>query len=176
MIEAAPASLADAFPLIRGGGVFLITVGAAMIFGASAMRLRYLALGAGALIGSVATALAAAPLAAPHGAPDGFQLASLAAAVVLEVLAIVLLGPVVARRGEPFKTAAILGIVGVHFLIMAPAFGPPIVALGVLSAANALLGATFPRYQLPAIWLLDGTLKLVAGAAMFCAHRVPTLG
>lgn len=175
MIESGSSSLADVFPLIRSAGLFLILVGAAMAVGASAMKRRYLALAIGAAIGTAATALSAMQLSAPYGSPDALQLGSLAAAILFEVLAIAFVGPAVAKRGERFKTIAILGIVAAHFVIMAPAFGPPIVALGLLTAGNALLGAIAPKYPLPAIWLLDGLLKLAAGAAMFFAHLLPAL-
>jgi FtsH-binding integral membrane protein len=167
MMTEAATSLAHEFPLIRSGGIFLIAVGAGVIWGAGDMRRRYWALGAGAAIGTLVTALFAVPLAAPYGSPRVVQLISLAAAVGFEVAAIALVARTAARAGERFRTIAILGIVGAHFAIMAPAFGPSVAMLSLLSTGNALLGAAVPRYRLAALWLIDGTLKLSAGAAMF---------
>lgn len=173
MSDAAASSLADAFPLIRSGGLFLMAVGVAVVFGAANMRRRYVALGVGAAIGSVVTALSAVPLAAPFGAPSAFQVGSLAVAVAFEILTIAFLGRAIAKSGQRLQTIATLSIVGAHFVIMAPAFGPPIVALGLLAVGNAMLGLIQPRYPLSALWLLDGALKIGAGAAMFMGHLLP---
>lgn len=173
MTEVAASSLADAFPLMRSGGLFLMALGVAMVLGAASMKRRYLALGLGAAIGAVATALSALPLSAPFGSPSAVQLGSLAGAVAFEGLAIALLRRAISRSGPRLHTIAILSIVGAHFAIMTPAFGPPVVALSFLSLGNALLGAIQPRYPLSALWLLDGALKIGAGAAMFMGHRLP---
>lgn len=157
----------DALPLVRSGGVFLIIVGIAIMLGALRFRARYLILGLGAAAGGLALAVLAVPLSAPYGPPSAFQIATLATAITLEILAFVVLMPRTARRGERAMIATILAIVGAHFLIMTPAFGPLIFALGVANLINALIGARWSGYPLPAFWAADGVLKAAFGVAMY---------
>jgi hypothetical protein len=69
-------------------------------------------------------------------------------------------------RGERAVVLTILGIVALHFLPMAPAFGPPLVLLGLLCAANVLLAVRWSDYSLRTIWATDGALKLAIGALL----------
>lgn len=160
----------EGLPLVGSGGVFLIIVGAAMLVGALRFPRRYLILGLGVAAGSIALAMLAIPLSAPHGPPSPLQLWSLAMAVLVEIVAIVVLMPRAARHGERAMTVTILAIVGAHFLIMFPAFGPLIVALGLASLANALVAGRARAYPLPALWAGDGALKAAAGVAMFLSR------
>lgn len=164
-------SQADVYPLIRSGGVFLLLVGAAMLSGAAAFRFRYVMLAAGAVIGAVTLVLLARPLAALYGAPDALALASIGAAIALQIILLLTLP----RRfsGERGRTLAVLAIVAVHFLVMAPAFGPLIVALGALALANALFGAANRGYCIVRLWAFDGALKVGVGAMMWFGHRLP---
>lgn len=160
----------DAFPLVRSGGVFLAIVGASIIAGAAKFQSRYVILGIGVAIASVALALLAYPLAEPFGSPSAIQLISLALAVAFEIIALALLIPRAARSGQRATTTTILGVVGAHFLIMAPAFGPLVVALGLANLGNALLIARRDDYPLPKAWVADGALKAAAGVAMFALY------
>ena len=81
---------ADLFPLIRGGGLFLVIVGAAILLGAFQFRWRYPLLGTGAALAMVATIATAAHLAAPHGVPTKAQVGALVVAALLEAVALVL--------------------------------------------------------------------------------------
>ncbi len=167
---------ADVFPLIRGGGLFLLTAGASIVIGAFRFRARYAIFAVGAAIGGVATSLLAAPLAAPFGPPDLFQVLSLVVAVAVEAA---LLTPVVrglSTHGERETTLAILTIVGGHFLLMAPAFGPLIVFLAGASVLNTLAGMLLREYPIAWLWALDGTLKISFGALMFFGHQLPCRG
>lgn len=157
---------ADAYPLIRSGGVLLAIVGIGVALGAVDMKRRYLVLGASAVPATTATVFAAIAWSAP---PSAFQLGALAAAIAFEVVAIAVAGRAFARRGERVFTLFLLGIIGLHFFIMAPAFGPPIAGLGALTIVNVSVGAWMPRYDLSALWLADGALKFAAGAAMCLA-------
>lgn len=157
---------ADLFPLIRAGGLFLTIVGAAILAGSLQFRWRSPLLGAGAAIATAATIAMAAQLTAPHGAPTPLQLASLVVAVLLESAALVWAIRRFAPSGERTLTIAVLIVVGAHFVLMAPAFGPLIVLLAILTIANALAGLRFQSYPLPRLWVLDGALKLAFGAAM----------
>jgi hypothetical protein len=138
---------ADAFPLIQGGGVFLLIVGAAMLMGALQFKWRNRLLGAGAALATVATIATATHLARPHGAPTMLQVGSLGVAVVLEAIALVWAIRRFAPQGERAATIAVLVVVAVHFVVMTPAFGPLIVALGMLCASNALAALLYARIQ-----------------------------
>jgi hypothetical protein len=171
MTFSADFSQADFYPLIRSGGAFLLLLGAAMLTGGLAFRFRYAILAAGAAIGAVTLVLLARPLAAPHGAPDALALLSIGAGIALQIVLLAVLP----RRfsAERGRTLAVLAIVAVHFLVMAPAFGPLIVALGALLLVNALLGAANRGYCIVRLWAVDGALKAGFGAAMWFAHRLP---
>lgn len=166
-------SLADAYPLIRSGGVFLTIVGLGIVLGAANMRRRYHMLGVASVIAALATMAFAIPLSAPFGPPSALQLGALATSVVLEVIAFVFAGHFLRKSGERGRTLITLTIVAVHFFIMAPAFGPPVAALGAATLCNIAIGAAAPRYALPALWFSDGLLKLGAGVAMFYGHGLP---
>jgi hypothetical protein len=163
-------SQADAFPLIRAGGLFLSIVGLSVILGAARFRARNAILGVGAVVATIATALLAPRLA---GAPTAFQVGSLVVAVSIEGAALFWAIRRYVPRGERAMSIAILAVVGIHFMLMAPAFGPIIVLLGLLATANALAGARWERYSLQRLWLVDGVLKAAAGAAMLAGHLLP---
>ena len=62
---------------------------------------------------------------------------SLALAIVLEIAGFRYLMPIMRSRGERALVSATLGIVGAHFLVMLPAFGPLIGGLGLGCMLNA---------------------------------------
>ena len=99
---------AHAYPLVRGGGLFLIIVGMGIIAGGVVPRVRGVALAVLGLIAAVLTALFAHQLAAPFGTPTALQVWSLIGAVVLELALI----PLVVRRlrheGSRAVTLAVL--------------------------------------------------------------------
>jgi hypothetical protein len=166
---------ADLFPLIQGGGVFLLIVGAAIVIGGLQFKWRNRLLGAGAALATVATIATAPHLATPHGAPTMLQVGSLGAAVLLEVLTLVWAIRRFAPQGQRPVTIAVLLVVGVHFVIMAPAFGPLIIALGILCVSNAVAGLRIRTYSLRTLWAMDGLIKLGVGAAMLLAPSLPCL-
>jgi hypothetical protein len=143
------------------------------MFGALAFRARYAILGIGAAIAGTLTALYAAPLAAPYGKPGLVEIAFLTAAVVLEM---VLLATVL-RKSRTYDDRdtmlAILTIVGGHFVLMVPAFGPIVMWLAGVSVLNTLLALVWRGYSSALVWVVDGALKLGAGALMFYGHKLP---
>lgn len=168
-------SQADLFPLIRGGGLFLAIVGGAILLGGFQFKWRNPLLGAGAAIATAATIATAAQLAAPYGSPTTLQVGSLLVAVAIEVVVLAWAIRRFAAKGERVVTIAVLTVVGAHFVLMAPAFGPLIVLLGVATVCNALAGVGLPGYSLQALWAVDGLLKLGFGAAMFWGQHLPRL-
>jgi hypothetical protein len=103
----------------------------------------------------------AARLSAGLPPPSLLALASLGVAVALELLAFVLVMPRV--RGEAQAAYASLAIVGAHFLLMSPAFGPGVFVLGLLCLANASIGMMNGAVPVSAIWAADGLLKMATG-------------
>lgn len=158
---------ASLYPLVRSGGLFLLIVGVAMTLGAIRFRSRNAILAAGAALAALATALTAAAVTSQLGKPTVAQIVWLAGAVSVEIALIPLVVRRAAPRGERAVTLAILGVVGLHFLPMAPAFGPLIGVLGLLCVANALLPMRFVNFPLRAVWTVDGSLKIAVGAAMW---------
>ena len=166
-------SQADVFPLIRGGGLFLVVAGLSIVAGAFAFRARYAILGVGAAAAGALTALFAAPLAAPYGKPDDLQIASLVVAVALEMVFLARVLRAQRGAGDRETMIALLTIVGGHFVLMAPAFGPLIVLLAGASVVNTLFAQLWRGYASPLVWAADGVLKAVVGALMFEGHQLP---
>jgi hypothetical protein len=154
------------YPLAAGGGVFLLIVGMALMLGALRFRSRNVVLASGAALATIVTALVAPSLTARVGVPTMAQIVWLAAAVLAEVVLLAVLIRRVAPRGERAVMLTTLGIVAAHFLPMAPAFGPTMILLGMLCAANVLFAAGVKRYSLRAVWAVDGALKAAIGALL----------
>jgi hypothetical protein len=146
--------------------VFLSIVGVAMVLGALRFRSRNVLLAAGAVLATIVTALVAPGLTARAGVPTIAQIIWLAAAVAAEILLLAVFIRRVAPHGERAVVLTILGIVAVHFLPMAPAFGPAMMVLALLCAANVLLAARVTDYSLRSVWAVDGALKAAIGALL----------
>jgi hypothetical protein len=157
----------ETFPLVRSGGFFVAIVGLAILAGGLRFGWRNAILGVGAAIATIVTAVTAARFAAPFGAPTLFQIGDLIAAVAFEVAALAWAIRRFRPAGERATALAILMIVAIHFVLMAPAFGPLIALLGVLAAINVYMGMRLGALSLRTIWIVDGALKLAIGAAMF---------
>ena len=100
------------------------------------------------------------------GSPSLLQVSFLALAILLEIAGFAYLMPAVRPRGERATLGATLGIVGAHFLVMLPAFGPLIGALGLACTLNAAVFWRFSAYRAAFAWFVDGCLKLLLGMAM----------
>ena len=148
------------------GGLFICVVGAFVILGTVALHLRTTLVWIGFAAGVLAFALLGARLSVGLRSPTVLQISALALAIVLEVIGFAVLLPRWRARGERPATEATLLIVGAHFLVMLPAFGPLIGVLGVLCCVNAALAWRFVRYPLGVAWFVDGLLKLSIGAGM----------
>jgi NO-binding membrane sensor protein with MHYT domain len=165
-------SLASAFPMLRQGGVFLVVMGVAIFVGAIFAQKRFTLVNIGFGVG-FGTFAFTGPLAAPYGSPATLQWASVVIAIIAQIAALRFVLPRFSPRGERAATIATLAIVGLHFALMAPAFGWPIVLLAALATVNALWGAWLPTYSLTVLWALDGVLKLSAGVVMLFSNLIP---
>jgi hypothetical protein len=157
------------YPMIRSGGLFLIMIGTGIILGAIFPEHSWHAFGISVFVGSVALTLWARSLTAPLGIPTRSQIGTLIIAVIVELIFIYFLPRFFPPKTEHHFRLLILLIVGVHFLIMTPAFGPLITIVGILTIINAGLGLrTGTPIAFFKIWGIDGILKLSVGAIMLC--------
>jgi hypothetical protein len=155
------------YPLASSGGVFLLIVGIAIMLGALRFQARNVLLATGAVLATIVMALLAPSLVARAGvSPTLAQVLWLLGAVLAEVALIAAFVRRAVPHGQRAVVLTILGIVAVHFLPMAPAFGPPMILLGMLCAANALLAVRLTNYALRAVWAIDGGLKAAIGALL----------
>jgi len=157
--------LSRQFSMAPIGGLFLATVGATLILGGLLPRMRGRSIWIGFALGVMAVALFGGRLLVPPP-PTLIQLASLALAIAVEVAAFVVLMPRLYRAGERAVVTGTLAIVGGHFVLMLPALGPLIAAMGMLCVANAALLWLSARYALKMGWTADGAIKLSFGLVM----------
>ncbi|GIH28755.1 hypothetical protein Aph01nite_70650 [Acrocarpospora phusangensis] len=159
------AALTHPYPLIRGGGIFLICVGLGFFLGLFFPR-RWIPLAAGGFIaGFTCSGLSA--LLPSLGSPSFLNIAALVVAVLFEVAAIVYLVRKFGDSDERRLTLSIMLVVGLHFVIMGWAHGPLIAALGVLTAINAAVGLfALPNAPIKAFYLPDSVLKIAFGVWM----------
>lgn len=160
------AAYATAWPLAVLGGLFVLAMGAAVILGSPfkpRLRMAFVWLGFVAGLGAIAYGVTTLGIDPPR--PTRFQALSLILAIIVELAGFTFLMPRLWRRGEREAVAGTLMIVGVHFVVMWPAFGPMMAVLGGVCAANGAI-ARRTNYPLRAAWLVDGILKLGFGVAM----------
>ena len=163
-MNSSPLLAAHPFPLIRGGGLFVLFVGLSILIGALAPRRRWAWFIAGTIAASVVATLTARAF---NGKPSAFQLECLIAAVFTEVIVLGWLGNRLRGAPERQRVLSILLVVGAHFFLMGPAFGPLIVLLGFMTVVNAVAGLYTTVAPWPVFWAVDGVLKTAIGGAMF---------
>jgi hypothetical protein len=164
---------AHPFPLIRGGGLFLIFVGLGFLLGCCFPR-RSIPLAIGGFVaGFVASGLSA--LLPPLGTPSVVQVGALVAAIILEMGLIYLVVTRLRGAGERTLSLGILLVVGVHFVIMGLAHGPLMALLGVATISNAAMGLwIFPKLPVRTLGIMDSLLKIGFGLWMLLLY--PTFG
>jgi hypothetical protein len=163
---------AYSYPLIRGGGLFFLIIGAAIVIGAATARFRKHILIFGSVLAAASLGVMAPGLSAKFGIPTMFQLVSLGVAITLEMIAIPIVVKLTKHRGDRDMNISILLVVALHFFVMLPAFGPSVGILGLACVMNLVTAVKIADYRFSLVWLVDGCLKIVAGALMLIA---PTL-
>jgi hypothetical protein len=101
------------------------------------------------------------------------QIVSLGLAVTLEMILLVRVLSASRSFDDRETMLSILTIVGAHFVLMTPAFGPLMMVLAGASVLNVLLALTSRAYASPLVWAVDGALKAGVGALMFAGDRIP---
>lgn len=161
--------LADAFPLMRGGGAFLVAIGLGIVVGAfGARRWRLVSLIVGAGLGVILMAVGGITKVIFAGLPYPalWQWVVLALAFAVEALLVNIL-----LRKVPDATSRafwmwMLFIVGAHFLILGASHGPICAVLAVLCMGNALIGLRATAVDFRIFWAIDGALKVAVGGGM----------
>jgi uncharacterized protein DUF6609 len=153
------------YPLARSGGLFLLIIGAGL--------LAAIAAGGDAPVnhGVFYTALGAALVSlffarrVSLGSPTTLQVGALVFALALQGALLVLQGRVLPPvTPEHVRWLWVSAIVGVHFLPMAVTFGPRMLLLGGACIATALAGLSMPSIPYEVFGIVDGALKVAAGA------------
>ena len=158
---------AHPFPLIRSGGVFLCVVGLSIMVGALVPRWLWGSFVTGVLVASIVVMITTRDLAAPLGSPTGFQVGSLLLALAIEAFAVMWLSSRLRSAHLAYRALSMLIVVGAHFFLMAPAFGPLIVLLGLSTIGSAAMGLRAGPNSWLVCWFVDGALKAGVGGAMF---------
>lgn len=158
----------ELFPLIRGGGAFVLLIGLGLVigaFGGRVWRIGWLIGGAAAGIVAMAVGGATKLIFAGLPRPALWQWLVLGLAFLVEGYLV----SVVVRRFPDMESRPfwmwMLFVVGAHFLILGFSHGPICALLGLLCMGNALLGLR-SGVDYRVFWGIDGILKVVAGAAM----------
>lgn len=174
--EGAEVHATTRFPMRRAGGPFLIFMGAAMLLGVGLRGNQVMSLGAflAGVVPAIGFLLLARRLSPATPAPA--QARALMAAIALEIVLFVALGAVVDPAAAPrsWWLCACL-IVGIHFVPMVRAFGPPMLVLGALCSGYAALGLLMPGVPFAALGLLDGLTKLAIGGWMLRSVSSPAI-
>ena len=157
--------------MIRAGGVFIFIMGVGVMLGALVPNRRRSLLIIGAAVATIAIVSLAARLSAPFGAPTSLQFWFLFGSIAAEAILIRVAVVLYRRASERSLLLAILFAVGLHFLPMTVAFGPPCAALGVTLCVCAGVGLwLWPGVPLNKLWAIDGFIKMAFGAVMFLAR------
>ena len=154
------------YPMTPYAGVFIATVAVCVIAGAVMPNYRDNLVWIGFALGTILLVAFGGILSRGLHSPSFLQVSFLALAIVLEIAGFRYLLPAVRPRGERATLSATLGIVGAHFVVMVPAFGPLIGALGLGCTLNAIGFWLLSAYRAGFAWLVDGCLKLLLGLAM----------
>ncbi|MEV0381164.1 DUF6609 family protein [Nonomuraea sp. NPDC050643] len=159
------------YPLIRGGGLFLLGVGTGFLLSWTFRKLWLPFMIGGFAVGFTASGLSA--LLPSLGTPSFAQIAGLVGSFLLEAALIYLV--ITKTKGQDDRTITlwILFVVGVHFVPMGLAHGPLITVLGALTMINAFAGLR-TKAPLPVIGITDALLKLGFGAVMLFAYPALT--
>ena len=153
------------YPMAPLGGLFIGVIGIFVVLGGLLAKQRMVLVYIGFAIGTLAI-IFGGRFTRGLSHPSTFQVASLVAAIAFEIAAFRFLMPRLRLSGARASVGGTLGIVGAHFLIMEPAFGPVVAALGILCLINAAIAWRSPSYPLGAAWAIDGILKIACGCGL----------
>jgi hypothetical protein len=154
--------------MVRGGGLFLIVIGAALIcaivFSDDALvdyTIFFVGIG-------IATISLFASRRLSQGSPTRLQIVALIFAIAIEIILLNVMGRTLPRgTSEHIRWLWVSMIVGIHFLPMALCFGSRMLLLGSACIASAITGLLVPYMPYEIFGILDGCLKLGFGVWLF---------
>jgi hypothetical protein len=155
------------YPMMPGAGLFILLVGLGIAIG-GLLGEKYVVrmLIAGGVLAILSQIVQVRGLNNFGGTPTRAQFYALYIGIAFEAALIGLVVYFIRDRGSRRFWLWILIVVGVHFLVLAYAQGPPLLLLAVLSIANAMVGLRMTRISYLRFWVIDGLLKIGIGAWM----------
>jgi hypothetical protein len=160
--------LAMTFPLMRGGGMFLVSIGAGIIVGGIGPRSWLTpSLIAGAALGVIIMAVGGATKLsfAGLGTPPLYQWIVLGVAFLVEGYLVYLVSDRNTFGSREFWLWMLV-VVAAHFLILTFSHGPLCGILAIVCLVNAVVGLRATSVDFQVFWTIDGVVKVLAGASM----------
>jgi hypothetical protein len=153
--------------MMRGAGLFVLLVGLGITIG-GLLGKKYIVpmLITGGVLAILSQIIQVKGLTNFGGIPARAQLYALYIGIIFEAVLIGLVVYFIRDRGSRRFWLWILLVVGIHFMVLAYAQGPPLLLLGVLSIANAVVGLRMTNVSYLKFWMIDGVLKITIGAWM----------
>jgi hypothetical protein len=157
--------------MTRGAGLFILLVGLGIaIGGLSGKKYVVRMLVVGGVLAILSQIVQVKGLTNFGGAPTQTEFYTLYLGIALEAILIGLVVLFIRDRGSRTFWLWLLLVVGIHFVVLAFAQGPPLFLLALLSVANALVGLRMANVSYLTFWTIDGALKIAIGAWMLCSR------
>jgi hypothetical protein len=155
------------YPMMRGAGLFVLLVGLGITIG-GLLGKKYVVpmLIGGGVLAILSQIIQVKGLTNFGGIPTRAQLYALYIGIASEAVLIGLVVYFIRDRSSRRFWLWILLVVGIHFIVLAYAQGPPLLLLGVLSMVNAIVGLRMTNVSYLKFWVFDGVLKIAIGAWM----------
>jgi hypothetical protein len=155
------------YPMMRGAGLFVLLVGFSITIG-GLLGKKYVVrmLIAGGVLAILSQIVQVKGINNFGGIPTPAQLYALYIGIIFEAVLIGLVAYFIRDRGSRRFWLWILLVVGIHFMVLAYAQGPPLLLLAVSSIANAIVGLCMMNVSYLKFWVIDGVLKIAIGAWM----------
>ena len=157
----------NSYPMMRGAGLFVLLVGLGITIGGMLGR-KYIVpmLIAGGVLAILSQIVQVKGFTNFGGIPTQAQFYALYIGIAFEVVLIGLVVYFIRDRSSRRFWLWILLVVGLHFIVLAYAQGPPLLLLGLLSIVNAIVGLRMTNVSYLKFWVSDGVLKIAIGAWM----------
>jgi len=155
------------YPMMRGAGLFVLLVGLGITVG-GLLGKKYVVpmLMAGGVLAILSQLVQVKGLTNFGGISTRAQLYVLYIGIIFEAVLIGLVIYFIRDRSSRKFWLWILLVVGIHFMVLAYAQGPPLLLLSILSIANAIVGLRMTKISYLKFWVIDGMLKIAIGAWM----------
>jgi hypothetical protein len=160
--------LAMTFPLMRGGGMFLVAIGAGIVVGGIGPRSWLTpSLISGAALGVIIMAVGGATkiIFAGLGQPPLYQWLVLGVAFLVEGYLVYLVSDRNTFGSREFWMWMLVAVAA-HFLVLTFSHGPVCGALAIVCMVNAVIGLKATSVDFQVFWTIDGVLKVLGGASM----------